>query len=318
MAESKTYVFGNDANNGMISMLAPLLQRQGLDPNMVMAMMNNRNGFGSEGSWFMWIFFIVIWMMFGNNGNGWFNRNNDGLANMINNDNGRDLLMQAIQGNNSAITQLATNLNCSIGQVQQAINVVMNNIQQVGNQVGQSSQQIINAIQAGNCQIAQQISSCCCENRLAICQQTNALQQSINNVTNGQERGFSQLNFETQRQTCEVRDAIRDNTAQVLAGQRAAEMREMQRELADRDRKIAEQAVVINNGQQTAIFGQMIQQATAPIANAVAGLQQDVNSVKCKLPETTTIPYSPVVGIPSCVAAQYGLFNCLTPFNAWG
>lgn len=129
---------------------------------------------------------------------------------------------------------------------------------------------------------------------------------------------FSQLNFETQRQTCEVRDAIRDNTAQVLAGQRAAEMREMQRELADRDRKIAEQAVVINNGQQTAIFGQMIQQATAPIASAVAGLQQDINSVKCKLPETTTIPYSPVVGIPSCVAAQYGLFNGLTPFNAWG
>ena len=252
------------------------------------------------------------------NGNGWFNRNNDGLANMINNDNGRDLLMQAIQGNNSAITQLATNLNCSIGQVQQAINVVMSNIQQVGNQVGQSSQQIINAIQAGNCQIAQQISSCCCENRLAICQQTNALQQSINNVTNGQERGFSQLNFETQRQTCEVRDAIRDNTAQVLAGQRAAEMREMQRELADRDRKIAEQAVVINNGQQTAIFGQMIQQATAPIASAVAGLQQDINGVKCKLPETTTIPYSPVVGIPSCVAAQCGLFNGLTPFNAWG
>lgn len=73
----------------------------------------------------------------------------------------------------------------------------MSNIQQVGNQVGQSSQQIINAIQAGNCQIAQQISSYCCENRLAICQQTNALQQSINNVANGQERGFSQLNFET-------------------------------------------------------------------------------------------------------------------------
>ena len=100
MAESKTYVFGNDANNGMISMLAPLLQKQGLDPNMVMAMMNNRNGFGGEGSQFMWIFFIVIWMMFGNNGNGWFNRNNDGLASMINNDNGRELLMQAIQGNN--------------------------------------------------------------------------------------------------------------------------------------------------------------------------------------------------------------------------
>ena len=302
MAESKTYVFGNDANNGMISMLAPLLQRQGLDPNMVMAMMNNRgNTFGGEGGWFMWVIFLFFLMGWG--GNGWGGFGNRGA-------NGDAAL--------GAISQLASTLNCSISQVQQAINGVMSQVQQVGNQVGQSSMQIINAIQAGNCNIAQQIASCCCENRLAICQQTNALQQSINNVANGQERGFSQLGFETQRQTCEVRDAIRDNTAQVLAGQRAAEMREMQRELADRDRKIAEQAVVINNGQQTAIFGQMIQQATAPIANAVAGLQQDINGVKCKLPETTTIPYSPVVGIPSCVAAQYGLFNGLTPFNAWG
>lgn len=84
-------------------------------------------------------------------------------------------------------------------------------------------------------------------------------------------------------------------------------MRELNRDIAERDRKIAEQAVVINNGQQTAIFGQMIQQATAPIAAAVAGLQKDVDGVKCKLPDTATIPYSPVVGVPSCVAAQYGL-----------
>ena len=202
---------------------------------------------------------------------------------------------------------MASTLNCSIGQVQQAINGVMSQVQQVGNQVGQSSMQIINAIQAGNCNIAQQIASCCCENRLAICQQTNTLQQSINNVANGQERGFSTIAYETQRQTCDIRDAIRENTAQVLAGQQAAEMRELNRDIAERDRKIAEQAVVINNGQQTAIFGQMIQQATAPIAAAVAGLQKDVDGVKCKLPDTATIPYSPVVGVPSCVAAQYGL-----------
>lgn len=325
MAESKTYVFGNDANNGMLGLIAPLLQKQGLDPNMVMAMMNNRNGFGNEGGWFMWIIFLFFLMGWGNNGWGGFgcrgNAAGDAaLGNLINNDNGRELLMQAIQGNGAAINQLASTLNCSIGQVQQAINAVMGQIQQVGNQVGQSAQQIINSIQAGNCQIAQQIASCCCENRLAICQQTNALQQAINGVSVSQERGFAQISNDTVKQTYEVRDAIRENTAQVLAGQRAAEMREMQRELAERDRKIAEQAVVINNGQQTAIFGQMIQQATAPIAAAVAGLQKDVDGVKCKLPETTTIPYSPVVGIPSCVAAQYGLgfgFG-LNPFGTWG
>lgn len=324
MSEAKTYVFGSDTNNSILGCLAPLLQKQGLDPNMVMAMMNNRNGFGSEGGWFMWVIFLFFLMGWGGNGwNGFGNRGNvagdAALGNLINNNDGRELLMQAIQGNNIAINQLANNLNCSISQVQQAINAMNTQIQQVGNSVGQSSLQIINSIQAGNANIASQLASCCCENRLAICQQTNTLQNSINNVATGQERGFASVAYETQRQTCEVRDAIRENTSQVLAGQRAAEMREMQRELAERDRKIAEQAVIINNGQQTAIFSQMIGQATAPIINSLNTLQKDVDGVKCKLPETATIPYSPVVGIPSCVAAQYGLINAgINPYNNWG
>ena len=321
MSESKTYVFGNDANNSILGCLAPLLQKQGLDPNMVMAMMNNRGGFCFGGGWVFWgIFFFFL---FGWGGNGFGNRSNAAgdaaLGNLINNDNGRDLLMQAIQGNGNAISQLASTLNCSIGQVQQAINAISTQLQNVGNQVGQSSLQVINAIQAGNANIASQLASCCCENRLATCQQTNTLQNAINNVATGQERGFSSVAYETQRQTCEVRDAIRENTAQVLAGQRAAEMREMQRELVERDRKIAEQANVINNGQQTAIFNQMINQATTPIVAALSGLQKDVDGVKCKLPETATIPYSPVVGVPSCIAAQYGLYNAgVNPFNTWG
>lgn len=323
MSESKTYVFGNDANNSILGCLAPLLQKQGLDPNMVMAMMNNRGGFSSEGGWFMWVIFLFFLMGWGGNGFGFGNRSNAAgdaaLGNLINNDNGRDLLMQAIQGNGNAISQLASTLNCSIGQVQQAINAISTQLQNVGNQVGQSSLQVINAIQAGNANIASQLASCCCENRLATCQQTNTLQNAINNVATGQERGFSSVAYETQRQTCEVRDAIRENTAQVLAGQRAAEMREMQRELVERDRKIAEQANVINNGQQTAIFNQMINQATTPIVAALSGLQKDVDGVKCKLPETATIPYSPVVGVPSCIAAQYGLYNAgVNPFNTWG
>lgn len=324
MSESKTYVFGNDANNGVLGCLAPLLQKQGLDPNMVMAMMNNRNGFGSEGGWFMWVIFLFFLMGWGGNGwNGFGNRGNlvgdAALGNLINNDNGRDLLMQAIQGNGNAVSQLASTLNCSIGQVQQAINLLNTQIQSVGNQIGQSSLQVINAIQAGNSNIASQLASCCCENRLAICQQTNTLQSAINNVATAQEKGFSNVAYETQRQTCEVRDAIRENTSKILAGQRAAEMREMQREIAERDRKIAEQANVINNGQQTAVFSQMISQATAPIVSAINSLQKDVDGVKCKLPETATIPYSPVVGVPSCVAAQYGLYGAgINPFNAWG
>ena len=86
----------------------------------------------------------------------------------------------------------------------------MNQVQSVGNQVGMSGMQIINAVQAGNTQLGQQIAQCCCENRLAICQQTNALQNSINNVAVGQEKGFSSIAFETQKQTCDIQNSIKD------------------------------------------------------------------------------------------------------------
>lgn len=318
MSEAKTYVFGQDANNGVLNALVPLLNQRGIDPNVLLAM--NNNGFGgNNGGWFFW---VILLLLFGWNRNG-FGGNGDGtayLGNMLNNDTGRDLLMQAIQGNTSRISELAQMFNCSTQTMQNAICQLQTAISGVANQVGMSGLQTVNAIQAGNASLASQLAKCCCDNQLAMCQQTNTLQQAINGVSIGQERGFAQIGYDTAKQTCEVRDAIRENTAQVLAGQRAAEMRELTRELAERDRKIAEQAVVINNGQQTAVFGQMIQQATAPIAAAVAGLQKDVDGVKCKLPETTTIPYSPVVGVPTCVAAQYGLGFGLgvNPFGAWG
>ena len=325
MSETKTIVVGNDTNNGMMGLITALCNKQGLDPNVVLSMMNNRGMNGADGGWFMWIIFLFFLMGWGNNGFGGFGgfggRNGEaGLANLINNDSGRELLMQAIQGNATAINQLSSMFNCSINQVQQSINGVMNQIQNVGNQVGQSAMQIINAVQSGNCSIIQKIADCCCENRLAICQQTNTLQNAINNVAVGQERGFSTLAYESKDQTCQLKEAIRENTAQVLAGQRAAEMRELSRELAEKDRKIAEQAVIINNGQQTAIFGQMISQAVAPVTNAVNSLQKDVDGIKCKLPETATIPYSPVVGVPTCVAAQYGIgFGFPNAFpGAWG
>ena len=121
------------------------------------------------------------------------------LSSQLNNDASRELLMQAINRNGGAIDGLAQMFNCKSDTITQAINGVMTQVQNVGNQVGMSGMQIINAVQAGNTQLGQQIAQCCCDNRLAICQQTNAIQNSINNVAVGQERGFSSINFETQK-----------------------------------------------------------------------------------------------------------------------
>lgn len=333
MTESKVYKF-EDSNSNWMPLIASMFQNKGFDQTAMLSMLNN-NGFGggmNGGFWFIWI--IFIWAIWGNNGFFGGNRNGQqGLAdlgNLINNDNGRELLMSAIQGNGQAISQLASTLNCSVGTIQQGINSVMSQVQNVGNQVGMSSQQVINAIQSGNCQLGSQLAQCCCtireavtqqgyENQIATLNQTNTLQNAINSVAAGQERGFSSIAYETQRQTCDLENAIKDSTSKIMDGQRAAEMRELQNKIDSLRELNSQKDVVINNGQQTAIFSQMINQATAPLAGALANLQNDVNGVKCKLPETVNVQWPNLTAIPtSYLCGNYGLGLGYNTFNSCG
>lgn len=311
MSESKTYVFGNEGGGqgGMMSLLAPLLQQRGLDPNLLLAMNKNGNCWGDG---FMWVIFLFFLMGWGGNGWGGFgNGRAGGIANEINNDHGRSLLMDAIGGNRNALSNLATQLNCTEGQIQAAISAITSQVQGVGNQVGMSGMQVINALQQGNMQIAQQLASCCCENRLATCQQTNTLQNAINNVAVGQERGFSNVAYETQRQTCDLHNAIKDSTQTIVNGQKQAEMREMQNKI---DALREENSTF----KSSAMTSQIVGQAVAPINAVLAGLQQEVAGIKCKMPETATVPYQPFVAVPNCVAAQYGLYGVNGANGFWG
>lgn len=274
MSDTKCYVFGQDGNNqngfGSDFLTGALLGGNG-----------GFGGFGGNGSWLLALLFFALW---GNNGWGGFgnwggNRGNGCgnaagfgfLSDQLNNDAGRELLMQAIQGNSNAISQLASTLNCNVGELRTAINSVNTQLCNLGNTIGMSSMQIINAINAGDATLASQLASCCCD-----------IKQAIGGVNVGLERGFSSVAYETQRQTCDIEKAIASSTEQILAGQRAAEMREMQDKLDALREKNAQQAVFLNNAQQTAQFSAMI----APIA-------QDLEKIKCKLPETVTIPATP-------------------------
>ena len=313
MSETKTYVFGNDGQcgGGMMSLLAPLLQRNGLDPNLLLAMNKNGNGWG-DGSGFMWVIFLFFLMGWGGNGWGGFGGNGRGaIANEINNDYGRSLLMDAIGGNRNAISNLATQLNCTEGQIQSAISALTSQVQSVGNQVGMSGMQTINALQQGNMQIAQQLANCCCENRLATCQQTNTLQAAINSVATGQERGFANVAYETQRQTCDLQNAIKDSTQTIVNGQQQAVMRELQN-------KIDSLREENSTFKSSAMTSQIVGQALAPVNSVLAGLQKEVNAIKCAQPNTVTVPYQPFVTVPNCVAAQYGLYANANANGFWG
>lgn len=279
---------------------------------MLLAMNKGNGGFG-EGGWFMWVIFLFFLMGWGGNGWGGFGNNGrGGIANELNNDYGRSLLMDAIGGNRNAISNLATQLNCTEGQIQGAISALTAQVGNVGNQVGMSGQQVINALQQGNMQLASQLAQCCCDNKMAIAQQTTALQNNINAILNEQEKGFANVAYETQRQTCDIQGAIKNSTQQILDGQRAAEMRELQNKI---DNLREENSTF----KQSAMTNQIVGQAVAPINAFLANLQKDVDGIKCKLPETATVPYQPFQAIPNCVAAQYGLYGYNAAANGfWG
>lgn len=304
-----------------------------IDPNLLLAL-NNGGGFGGNGNW-MWILFLFFlwpfmrngnWGGFGGNGNGFGSDGTGYLANLAANDTGRELLMQGINGNRAALDQLSSMLGCKLSDIQSALCNVTGQIQNVGAQLGMSTQQTINAVQAGNTQIGMQIAQCCCDLRSQLATSTCDVKESINNLNAGMTRGFADLGYASERQTCAIEKSIAASTSEILAGQRAAEMREMQDKIDALREKNAQQAVVINNAQQTQVVGQMIAQATTPIAQAVGGLQSDIDKIKCKLPETVTLPYSCATAVPTQLVysgyglgfSGFGLNGCGCGNSLWG
>ena len=237
MSESKIYTIP-DGNNS-------------LDPNLMLALSQN-GGFGN-GNW-MWMMFMWIlfpWIFNGNGFGGGFGNNGTGfLANQLNNDAGRDLLLQAINGRADSLSQLANILNTNVSDVQNGVNAIQNAVQTVGAQVGMSGQQVINSVQAGNASLSQQLCQCCCENRLAIANQTNAIQaQSAANHSAA--------------------------TLQAAQNQAATQLQMAQIESADQ----------LSVCQQTNQLGSQADRNTNSILNAIAGQTTLITKEFCDLKE---------------------------------
>ena len=334
MSETKTTYIMPDQNGFGNNDLATL------------ALFGNNGGFGGNGVWnnpFMYL--IWLYMMRWMNGGDW---NNNGtncntameaatqrqiqtLSGQMNDNHTSDLIMAAIQGNNAAIQEVSTRLGCDINAIASAVQGVRSDIASVGSQLGFSSERIINAVNQGDCGVIQALKDCCCEtqksiltqnfeNRLAINDATASLKDTVNYVGIQVEKGFSNTNYETQAQTCALQNTIRDagtaNTNAIIAKLDAIQNQALLDKIDALREKNSEQAVIINNAQQTATFNSMLNSYTAPIAQAVNSLQTELAGVKCRLPETVTLPYSCATAVPSSLFYN-GAVGINTFNNGW-
>ena len=293
------------------------------------------------------MYLVWLYMMRWMNGGDWGNNGGDGcykaleastqrqiqtLQDQMQDNHTSDLLMQAIQGNNNAIQEAATRLGCDVNAIASSIQGVRSDIASVGSQLGFSSERIINAVNQGDCGVIQALKDCCCEtqksiltnnyeNRLAIGDATRSLKDSVNYVGLQVEKGFANTNYETQAQTCALQNTIRDagtaNTNAIIAKLDAMQNQQLLDKIDALREKNSEQAVIINNAQQSAAFNQMLNSYTAPIASAVNTLQTELASVKCRLPETVTLPYSCATAVPSSLFYN-GAVGVNTFNNGWG
>lgn len=257
-------------DRGIDASTAALLNKDGMSNDLwpMMAMMNGGMGGFGGGGWWIWI--LIMFMFGGWGGNGAWGRNAQGgccpctteqlstIQETIQDNHNNDLVMAAVKGNNDAISQLATKLNCDFNTVNSGICAIQGAIDKVGGQVNFSSERVINAVNSGNCNIIQALKDCCCETQKEILVQSNALQRGQDFINRSIERGFADTAYATQQQTCALQEAIKDSTAQILAGQRAAEMREMQNKIDQlRDERTALQLQASQSAQTASIVNQV-------------------------------------------------------------
>ena len=306
----RTYVFNSDGNSGNS-------QYPAFMPFMPGGFGNGFGGYGNDGLWGV-IYLAIIASIFGWGGNGLGFGGRGGFGGAIpaelSGNAGRELLMQAIQGNRDAIGQIASTLNCSGQQIQS----VLGNIQ---SQLGLSGQQIINAIQSGDAGIASQLSSCCC-NILQSIERTSAAQQlqSCQNV--------NALTGTIAGSARDLKDSNDANSRAILAKLDAAETRVLQDKLDAERQKSATLAAQLNNEHQTAAILQSVGQQIAPLAAGINALQGEVDGIKCKLPNTVSVPYpqlsvyNPEIARAAAYGAAAGNFagGCAYGYNGgfWG
>lgn len=226
---------------------------------------------------------------FGFGGNGFGGAGGAGfISNQLNNDSGRELIMNAITAQGEAARTAIQTMSTMVGQdfnlLNGGIQSAQNTLNQIANAQGMSTLQLINAVQAGDAALTSTIQKCCCDNQLALCHQTNALQNSINNVNDNITATRAAQQLSDCQQTYALTDTMNRN---YLALDNKIDQLESNRKDREITALTAEVATLKSQNFTTGV----VQQAVAPVIGQISALAREVDDIKCRMPETVSVQY---------------------------
>ena len=267
MAEEKTYVFGNDSNS---LPLAYALNGNGW----------NNGGFGLGG----WGGALIGFLLGAGLNGGWggfggFGGN--GAVGMLNNNNNTDVILQAINGTDADVRQLATTFNSDFNSMRAGVDDARMAIANVAAQTGMTGLQVQNAILSGDSSIVAKLQECCCENRLLTTQQGYESRIQTIEQTN-------QLGSQADRNTGSIISAINAQTIAMNDQFCALKERELQNKIDTLTAQNTNLKGQIDNANQT-----------AAVAAMLAPIQKEVSDIKAAQPATVSVQWPQLTAVPA-------------------
>lgn len=285
---------------------------QGMN-NALPWMLANNNGWGNGmGGWGAGIVGFLAGLLFGNGwgGFGGYGGGNSGagfLSNQINNDAGRELLMNAINSNGEASRAAVQSLASALGQdfnlVNSGVQTLQTALTNLAIQEAVSVPQIINSIQSGNAALSADFCRCCCDQKLLTVEQGYQSQIATLNQTNDLTRAISGAG---QRNV----DAIADLKATMIQSFCDVKEREMQEKINTQSDIITQLRGQIDNANQTAAI-------TGYINSVVAPMQRDLDKIRENQPNTVPVQWPQLQAVNTTPYVSGGYYG-MNPGYGWG